>query len=76
MGVTVTFLALLELLKEYLIELVQAEPYAPMHVRAASNVKAVPDSEFDVSSAGGGAANLSGGDVYRDSQDAEPDEIA
>lgn len=36
MGVTVTFLALLELLKEALIELVQTEPYAPIHVRAAT----------------------------------------
>lgn len=35
MGVAVTFLALLELLKESLIELVQAEAYAPIHVRAA-----------------------------------------
>lgn len=34
MGVTVTFLALLELLKESLIELVQTESYAPIHVRA------------------------------------------
>ena len=36
MGVTVTFLALLELLKESLIEVVQTESYAPIHVRAAS----------------------------------------
>ena len=36
MGVTVTFLALLELLKESLIEVVQTEAYAPIHVRAAS----------------------------------------
>jgi segregation and condensation protein A len=36
MGVTVTFLALLELLKESLIELVQNEPFAPIHVRAAT----------------------------------------
>ena len=35
MGVAVTFLALLELLKESLIEVVQAEPFAPLHVRAA-----------------------------------------
>ncbi len=34
MGVAVTFLALLELLKESLIEVVQAEPFAPLHVRA------------------------------------------
>ncbi|MEZ5561866.1 MAG: ScpA family protein [Gammaproteobacteria bacterium] len=36
MGVTVTFLAMLELLKESLIEVVQTEAYAPIHVRAAS----------------------------------------
>ncbi len=35
MGVTVTFLAILELLKESLIDVVQAEPYGPIHVRAA-----------------------------------------
>ena len=34
-GVTVTFLAILELLKESLIDVVQAEPYGPIHVRAA-----------------------------------------
>lgn len=34
MGVTVTFLAVLELLKESLIELVQTEPFAPIYVRA------------------------------------------
>jgi segregation and condensation protein A len=32
-GVTVTFVAILELLREGLIELVQAEAYAPLHVR-------------------------------------------
>lgn len=35
MGVTVTFIAILELMKEGLIEIVQAEPYAPIHVRTA-----------------------------------------
>jgi len=34
-GVTVTFLAILELLKESLIDVVQAEPFGPIHVRAA-----------------------------------------
>lgn len=33
MGVTVTFLAILELLKESLIDVVQAEPFGPIHVR-------------------------------------------
>jgi segregation and condensation protein A len=35
MGVTVTFVAILELMREGLIDIVQAEPYAPLHVRAA-----------------------------------------
>ena len=35
MGVTVTFMALLELVREGLIEIVQAVPFAPLHVRAA-----------------------------------------
>jgi segregation and condensation protein A len=46
MGVTVTFLALLELLKECLIELVQTEPYAPIHVRAATT-RPVVDGDMD-----------------------------
>jgi segregation and condensation protein A len=36
MGVTVTFVAILELLREGLIEIVQAEPFAPIHVRAGA----------------------------------------
>ncbi len=36
MGVVVTFLAILELMKESLIEIVQAEPFAPLHVKAAT----------------------------------------
>ncbi|HED15760.1 MAG TPA: segregation/condensation protein A [Gammaproteobacteria bacterium] len=36
MGVVVTLLAILELIKESLLELVQAEPYSPVHVKAAS----------------------------------------
>ncbi len=36
MGVVVSFLAILELLKESLIELVQSEPYAPIYVKAKS----------------------------------------
>jgi segregation and condensation protein A len=39
MGVTVTFIAMLELMKEGLIEIVQAEPYAPIHVRPASGAR-------------------------------------
>ena len=36
MGVTVTFVAILELVREGLLEIVQAEPYAPLHVRAGA----------------------------------------
>lgn len=36
LGVVVTFMAVLELIKESLVELVQNEPFAPIHVRARS----------------------------------------
>jgi segregation and condensation protein A len=44
-GVTVTFLAILELVKESLIDIIQAEPYGPIHVRAAQSGVADSDSE-------------------------------
>jgi segregation and condensation protein A len=34
-GVTVTFLAVLELIKETLIDVVQTDPFGPIHIRAA-----------------------------------------
>ena len=43
MGVAVTFIAILELLRESVIEVVQADAYAPLHVRAASAVRLVSD---------------------------------
>jgi segregation and condensation protein A len=47
MGVTVTFVAILELLREGLIEIVQSEPFAPIHVRAGAPrpVLAAADTE-------------------------------
>jgi segregation and condensation protein A len=45
MGVAVTFIAILELLKESVIEVVQSELYAPLHVRAASSVRLVEDEQ-------------------------------
>jgi len=47
MGATVTFIAILELMREGLIEIVQAEPFAPLHVRGASperNLRLVADN--------------------------------
>lgn len=38
-GIVVTFIALLELLRESVIELVQAEPFSPIHVRAAGKAR-------------------------------------
>jgi segregation and condensation protein A len=43
LGVAVTFIAILELLRESVIEVVQAEAYAPLHVRAASSVRLATD---------------------------------
>ncbi len=43
MGVAVTFIAILELLKEAVIEVVQSEEYAPLHIRAASSVRLVEE---------------------------------
>lgn len=41
LGVAVTFIAILELLKEQLLEVVQSNLLAPIHVRAAAQVNAV-----------------------------------
>ncbi len=45
MGVAVTFIAILELLRESVIEVVQSEAYAPLHVRAASSVRLVSNND-------------------------------
>ncbi len=50
-GIIVTFLALLELAKEQLIQIVQEQPLGPIHLRTAADgadgPAQVPDSEFD-----------------------------
>jgi segregation and condensation protein A len=48
MGVTVTFIAILELMREGLVEIVQAEPFAPIHLRASAekrNLRLVANNE-------------------------------
>ena len=46
MGVTVTFLAILELVKESLLDIVQPEPFAPIVVRGARSIESgEPTSE-------------------------------
>ncbi|MBV8341430.1 MAG: segregation/condensation protein A [Gammaproteobacteria bacterium] len=52
MGVTVTFAAILELMREGLIDIVQTEAYAPLHVRAvtaAPTLRVVPAADEDAS---------------------------
>src|SRR5580693_445926 len=53
-GVTVTFVAILELLKEGLIDIVQSEAYAPLHARLgnpARHLKLVADDTADTAAA-------------------------
>jgi segregation and condensation protein A len=47
MGVAVTFLAILELIREAVIEVVQAEEFSPLHIRAASTVRLVGDEDTE-----------------------------
>ncbi len=48
LGVVVTFMAILELVKESLVELVQNEPFTPIHVRLRGEVLEVSLSEQGV----------------------------
>ena len=57
-GVTVTFVAILELLREGLIDIVQSEPYGPLHIRLgnpARHLKLVSDGGSDPAAAATGA---------------------
>jgi segregation and condensation protein A len=60
MGVTVTFVAILELMREGLIDIVQTEAYAPLHVRAGNPHPQlrVVGSETETPEAGGASAPL------------------
>jgi len=51
MGVAVTFIALLELLREQVIELVQGESFSPIHVRAATGARETEAGEVAEESA-------------------------
>lgn len=48
-GVVVTFMAILELLKGAMIDLVQSEAFAPIYIKAASEAEAAPElyTDFD-----------------------------
>src|SRR5579871_596596 len=60
MGVTITFVAILELMREGLIDIVQAEAYGPLHVRAASaarNLRLVGGADASADPGAGVAAS-------------------
>jgi len=57
LGVVVTFLALLELIKQHLIELVQAEAFAQIHVKAAVGVHEVDLGKIEIDVIGEEPAN-------------------
>ncbi len=51
LGVVVSFIAILELLKQSMVELVQSEPFAPIHLKMVANAEteelAPPDEEYE-----------------------------
>jgi segregation and condensation protein A len=65
MGVTVTFVAILELMREGLIEIVQSEAYGQIHVRTGSAARHLKLVE-------GGAADLADPDVENQAALAQP----
>jgi chromatin segregation and condensation protein Rec8/ScpA/Scc1 (kleisin family) len=77
MGVTVTFIAILELMKEGLIEIVQAEPYAPIHVRPAAghrHLTVVSDSESELTDADAENVAALAQPAYPDENDVDDEE--
>jgi segregation and condensation protein A len=68
MGVTVTFIAILELMKEGLIEIVQAEAYAPIHIRTGTGTRHLTVVE------GGAAAQADAENAAALAQPTLPDE--
>jgi len=73
MGVAVTFIAILELVREGLIDIVQQEPFAPIHVRAAAaarKLRVVADNADDE------AAPIAEAAPEDDFDDAEDDDLA
>jgi segregation and condensation protein A len=72
MGVAVTFVAILELMREGLIEIAQVEAYAPIHVRAADPARAGRVIEGSVFDAEAADARLLEQTVDEDGDDEEP----
>jgi segregation and condensation protein A len=77
MGVSVTFVAVLELMREGLIEIVQAEVYGPLHVRPASGGKhlaVVADAANDATNEAALSDTADQENIAALAQPAQPDE--
>jgi segregation and condensation protein A len=74
MGVSVTFVAVLELMREGLIEIVQAEVYGPLHVRPASGGKHLSVVTVDAANDGDLSITADQENIEALSQPAQPDE--
>jgi len=70
MGVAVTFIAILELLRESVIEVVQSDAYAPLHIRSASSVRLV---DTEAAPDGDAAGDDTTGDDTNNGEDAGED---
>jgi hypothetical protein len=76
MGVTVTFIAVLELMREGLIEIVQAEPFAPLHVRRATENRGLRLVASKERAEDAAASIASGEEVYETAETAAPSDSA
>jgi segregation and condensation protein A len=76
MGVTVTFVAILELVREGLIDIVQTEAYAPLHVRKADGqrgLKLAIDNDAQLDAAANEPMMEAGDDTAFDDDDTSDD---
>ena len=71
LGVVVTFLAIMELIRESLVDFVQAEPFAPIHVRVGKNAKQGIRDNVDLDAQYGGPSPE---EAFSQSSEAESDE--
>jgi segregation and condensation protein A len=62
LGVVVTFLAIMELIRESLVDFVQAEPFAPIHVRVGQNATQGLGDKTDVELEYGGVGTQEPGE--------------
>ncbi len=75
MGVTVTFIAILELMKEGLVEIVQAEAYAPIHVRTATAARRLTVVEGGIAEADIENEAALAQPAYPDENDEDEDDV-